>query len=63
LYVPSKTANFHEIIVPTKDTVRIYYFLELFASSSKHILFCGPTGTGKTACVLDKLRSSYYNES
>ena len=62
-YVPSKTASFHEIIVPTKETLRMYYFLDLYASNSKHVLFCGPTGTGKTACMLDKLRSSFYNES
>ena len=62
-YIPSKSSSFHEIIVPTKDILRIYFFLDLYASNNMHALFCGPTGTGKTACVLDKLRLSFYSES
>ncbi|OMJ85003.1 hypothetical protein SteCoe_13780 [Stentor coeruleus] len=62
-YIPSKTSSFNEIIVPTKDTLRIYYFMELYVQNNKHILFSGPTGTGKTACVLDKLKLAFYNEN
>ncbi|CAG9332270.1 unnamed protein product [Blepharisma stoltei] len=62
-YTPDKNSNFHELIVPTKDTIRISYLMHFMASAHKHILFCGPTGTGKTVCVLDTLRSSFYNET
>jgi dynein heavy chain, axonemal len=62
-YSASPNSSFHELIVPTKDTLRIYYFLELYAINNKHVLFCGPTGTGKTASVLDKLNLSFHNES
>ena len=58
-----KSLKFNELIIPTKDTLRIYYFLDLFANKNKHVLFCGPTGTGKTACILDKLRTSFYNDT
>ena len=62
-YMPSKTAEFHEITVPTKDTARISYLMKLLSDNKKHILFSGPTGTGKTVCVLEKLRDEYYNET
>jgi dynein heavy chain len=56
-YVPDKNGYFHEIIVPTKDNIRVSYIMNFLAAAGKHLLFCGPTGTGKTVCVLDKLKS------
>lgn len=61
-YVPDKLASFHEVIVPTKDTIRISYLMDFMSNSHKNILFCGPTGTGKTVCVLDSLRTQFYDE-
>ena len=46
---------FHEITVPTVDTFRNDYWLDVMITHKYHLLFCGPTGTGKTQCVQDKL--------
>eukprot|EP01031_Cornospumella_fuschlensis_P032177 gene32177-38921_t len=40
--------SFSEIIVPTTDSVRNTYFLDLLLSNDKHTLMVGATGTGKT---------------
>ena len=37
------------MIIPTTETVRQRYFLELFLSHEKPLLLVGPTGTGKSA--------------
>jgi KaiC/GvpD/RAD55 family RecA-like ATPase len=34
--------------VPTTDSVRTTYLLDLLAPRGQHVLLCGPTGTGKT---------------
>ena len=45
--VPDKSVNVQNIIVPTMDTARSAYLLDLCVSNSRPILFVGPTGTGK----------------
>ena len=37
------------MIIPTTETVRQRYFLELFLDHDKPLLLVGPTGTGKSA--------------
>ncbi|XP_033102995.1 dynein heavy chain 12, axonemal-like isoform X1 [Anneissia japonica] len=44
-----------EIIVPTMDTARYTYLLNLSIKYQRAIIFIGPTGTGKSAYVKDKL--------
>ncbi|KAI8464307.1 MAG: dynein heavy chain and region D6 of dynein motor-domain-containing protein [Monoraphidium minutum] len=44
-------AEFTSIIVPTTDTLRYTYLLDVLARAHRHVLFVGPTGTGKTAFV------------
>ena len=45
--IDSKLA-FSEIIVPTNDSVRNTYLLDLLMTNDKHTLMVGGTGTGKT---------------
>ena len=40
--------SFSEIIVPTTDSVRNTYLLDLLLPNDKHVLMVGETGTGKT---------------
>ncbi|KAJ3159379.1 Dynein heavy chain 1, axonemal [Geranomyces michiganensis] len=48
-------ANPSETIVPTMDTVRNTYLLQLLIPHGCHVLSTGPTGTGKTVTIQDKL--------
>lgn len=50
-------AQLSEIIVPTKETSSIVYWLELFTTKKWPILISGPTGTGKTATIVNYMRS------
>ncbi|XP_066555780.1 dynein axonemal heavy chain 1 [Amia ocellicauda] len=47
--------SYSDIIVPTPDTVRMCYLLDMLLSNKKPVLCVGPTGTGKTMTVSDKL--------
>lgn len=40
--------SFAEIVVPTTDSVRNTYMLDLLLPNDKHVLMVGDTGTGKT---------------
>ncbi|XP_067384444.1 dynein axonemal heavy chain 12 [Channa argus] len=53
----SKT-KVQEIIVPTIDTVRYTYLLDLCITYGVPLLFVGPTGTGKSVYVKEKLMNS-----
>ncbi|KFO19799.1 Dynein heavy chain 7, axonemal [Fukomys damarensis] len=50
-----KHVNIQDIIVPTMDTVRYTFLMDLNIASAKPLLFVGPTGTGKSVYVKDKL--------
>eukprot|EP00762_Andalucia_godoyi_P002130 ANDGO_02526.mRNA.1 Dynein-1-beta heavy chain len=47
--------KFSDIIVPTMDSIRYSWLLEHLLSKGKHVLCVGPTGTGKTLTIADKL--------
>lgn len=55
-YIHDKTMKFHEILVPTIDTVRITYVLKLMNDVKRPIILVGETGTSKTAIIQDFLR-------
>ncbi|KAI9354083.1 dynein heavy chain and region D6 of dynein motor-domain-containing protein [Zopfochytrium polystomum] len=52
--IPAKT-KFNAITVPTVDTARYTYLLDLCITHNKQILFVGPTGTGKSVYINNKL--------
>lgn len=39
---------YHEIMIPTTDSVRNIFFLKLLITNEKHVMNVGPTGTGKS---------------
>ena len=55
-------AQYHQIIVPTADTVRNQYLMERYIDAEVHVLFCGLTGTGKTISVQSKLQKGLDKE-
>ena len=48
-------ASFHEILVPTTDTVRTSWLLQRMCSIEKPVLLVGDTGTSKTATITNFL--------
>lgn len=52
--IPDKS-SFNSITVPTIDTARYGYLLDLFITHNRHVLLVGPTGTGKSVYVNNKL--------
>jgi dynein heavy chain len=46
---------FSQITVPTADTVRYSFLLDVLLAAGKHVLCVGDTGTGKTLTVVNKL--------
>uniref|UniRef100_A0A8B9ERX1 Dynein axonemal heavy chain 12 n=1 Tax=Anser cygnoides TaxID=8845 RepID=A0A8B9ERX1_ANSCY len=57
-----KNLKIQDIIVPTMDTVRYTYLMELFIAHGKPLLLVGPTGTGKSVYVKDKLMNNLEKE-
>ncbi|XP_053785531.1 dynein axonemal heavy chain 1 isoform X3 [Desmodus rotundus] len=47
--------NYCNIIVPTMDTVQMSYLLDMLLTNHKPVLCIGPTGTGKTLTIANKL--------
>ncbi|XP_028841933.1 dynein heavy chain 1, axonemal isoform X2 [Denticeps clupeoides] len=47
--------SFSDIIVPTADTTRMSFLMDMLLYNKKPVLCIGPTGTGKTLTVTDHL--------
>ena len=60
-FVIPKNVSYNELIIPTNDSIRHNYFLNLNVKNHMHVLFCGPTGTGKSINVANELNTNYYN--
>ena len=57
-----KGQRISDIIVPTMDTARYSHLMEIMFTNNKPLLFVGPTGTGKSVYVKDKLMSGIDKE-
>ncbi|TRY59872.1 hypothetical protein DNTS_035283 [Danionella cerebrum] len=53
--VITSETSYSDIIVPTVDTVRMSILIDMLLSNKKPVLCIGPTGTGKTLIISDKL--------
>lgn len=52
------SASFSEVVVPTSDSVRSMFLMNLMLPQGVHMLIVGPTGTGKTIDVNQFLEKS-----
>ena len=48
---PAAAVPFRDVIIPTPESAQTAFLLSLLVSHGKHVMFVGPTGTGKTAGV------------
>ncbi|CAM9544257.1 unnamed protein product [Chrysoparadoxa australica] len=56
-YQHNSKLSFNEIIIPTTDSVRYTYLVDLLVKGGKHVLATGPTGTGKTVNINEYLQT------
>lgn len=54
--------KFSDIIVPTIDNVRNAFLIEFLLKNDKAVINIGPTGTGKTLTIANKLTRSMPKE-
>jgi|NOAtaT_5_FD_contig_41_5046137_length_830_multi_2_in_0_out_0_1 dynein heavy chain, axonemal len=50
-----KDSEYHKIYVPTIDSIRNTYFLHKCVENKIHMMYSGPTGTGKTLTIVNEL--------
>lgn len=61
-YEHNPTIRFNEILVPTVDSTRITWLLNLMTIVKRPVILIGETGTSKTATMQNFLRSLDSNQ-
>lgn len=61
-YEHNPTIKFNEILVPTVDSTRIIWLLNLMTTVKRPVILIGETGTSKTATMQNFLRSLESNQ-
>lgn len=56
-YIHDPVKKYNEILVPTVDTVRTTWLLELMVGIKQPVVLVGETGTSKTATTANFLRT------
>ena len=56
-YVHDREKNFSDILVPTLDTLRTTWFVQMMNERNRPVLLVGETGTSKTAIIHEFLRN------
>jgi dynein heavy chain len=56
-----KGVEYHQLLIPTSDSIRNNHFLHLCVKNKLHLLVSGPTGTGKTSNIVSELNKHYFN--
>ena len=51
------------ITIPTTDSIRNTFLINLNLGSKKNMLIVGNTGTGKTVNVISELNLNYFNDT
>ena len=59
---PKPDTAYNELIVPTTDTIRNSYLINLMISNNYHILLTGPTGTAKTISSTNEINTNYRSK-
>jgi len=62
LYVIPQNVDYNKIIVPTEDSIRITKLMSTLVYNNNHVLFVGPTGTGKTISIANELMFGFSKE-
>ncbi|XP_064629143.1 dynein axonemal heavy chain 1-like isoform X2 [Lineus longissimus] len=61
-YTIAPDMRFSDIIVPTMDTIRSSHIVEMLLTNNKTVMCIGPTGTGKSLTIGDKLTKNMPKE-
>lgn len=54
-FVPPVGGDYTNLLIPTSDSIRNNYFVQRSLDHKFHLMICGPTGTGKTVNIINKI--------
>lgn len=62
-FVVKEDLKFNQLVIPTSDNIKMNWLISMVVPIKKHLLFTGPTGTGKTLSIVSSLVANYDNDS